>query len=663
MQSVLLLVGAGMVAATSFIVATRLGSLPLPGLVLAGYLVGFAEVVTVTLALSVVDALTRTTLLISVAAVFVVAFVVLRRRPVQLRSIRDDLALVRAELRDPPLVVLAAAVGVGLVYSAALATLLPPNDWDAMTYHLARAAFWIQQQGVGYVPETQVVMINAYPPNAEIGALFTMVLSDGDRFVGLVQYAGLSATAIATYGISRRVGFDRRPALFGALVLLTTPVVILQGSAALNDLVVASFLAAATYFFLGETRREFALGGLALALAVGTKFTALVALPLVALVVLAGQPRRRWPRLALAGVAGLALGSYWLIVNLLETGSLDGGAGEELGEDADRSLQAALARATRLLISFADSLDVGRDALLYPLSAAAFVLVLGALEWRRGRRPWLALAALGVVACLPLAVPLVREGLLRAHESLWRALGDPKLAALAADGGSRPPSSTGSYYGPAGLVLLLAATFLVVQGVRRHVLRPLAAVLAIAPLVFTLLLALAVGYDPYRGRFFMFSVALSAATWGVVLGRRWLAWGIVSMASVTLLLALVYSAEKPAGIRLLDLSRTGGGVWGRSRTDVQTWVRPGDTAEVVRFFAGESPTGRVGLRVKDTDWVYPYFGPALDRKVFFVPDGADLDGLDWLVLPEGRVETPGREWSLALLTEDGWRVYRRAVDR
>ena len=60
--------------------------------------------------------------------------------------------------------------------------------------------------------------------------------------------------------------------------------------------------------------------------------------------------------------------------------------------------------------------------------------------------------------------------------------------------------------------------------------------------------------------------------------------------------------------------------------------------------------------------MYPYFGRGFDRKVFFVPAGADLDGFDWLVLSERQVETPGAEWSLALLTEDGWRVYRRAVD-
>ena len=664
MSTLLLVVALGMVVATAWLVALKLGPPTGAGLVLAAYLVGFAEIVVVTLLLSLFRSVLDWTILVTLAGLLVASWLALGSSlTAPHASLREGLTAVRNAFRDPALCVLGIVVCAGLAYSAALAVFTPPNEWDAMTYHLARAAFWMQQQAVAYVPESPVVMINAYPPHAEIGALFTMLLSGGDRYVGLVQYVALLATAIATFGISRRAGFDGRAALFGALVLLTTTVVVLQTSTALNDLVVASFLGVATYFFLGETRQEVGLGGLALALAVGTKLTALVALPLVAVVVLTGQPRRRWPRLALAGVTGVALGSYWLIVNLLETDSIDGGAREQLEHDPDASLQAVLARTTRLLVGFADNLDVGRDALLYALSAAAFVLVLGILAWRRGRRPGLSLAALGVVACLPLAVPLVREGLFRAHERLWLALDEPALAALAADRGSLPPSSSSSFFGPTALVLLLVGSVLVVRGVRRHELRPLAAVLATAPLGLALLVAFATVYDPYRGRFLVFSLSLSAATWGVVLGRRWLAWGVVSMASVTLLLAFVYSVEKPTGLRLLDLSRTNG-VWGRPRAEVQAWTRPGDTAEVVRFFADEPSTGRVGLRIERTDWVYPYFGRQLDRRVYFVPAGADFDDFDWLVFSEGRVQVqePGGGWSLALRTEDGWRVYRRAVD-
>lgn len=661
MPTIALLIGAGMVTATAWLVVRRLGPQPLTGFVLAAYLVAFTEVVVITLALSIVHSLTRWTLLACVAVVFAIALGPWLRHAAPLPSLREGLAALRDALREPILAVLAAAVAVGLVYSAALGVLTPPNDWDAMTYHLARAAFWIQQHAVGYVPETHVVRINVNPPNAEIGTLFTMLLSDGERFVGLVQYAALLATGVGTYGISRRIGLGGRAALFGALLLLTTPVVILQGSTAQNDLVVASFLVAATYFLLGETKRELALGCLALALAVGTKFTAVIALPLVALVVFAGQPRRCWPRLALAYLVGVGLGSYWLVVNFIESRSLDGGAGEVLDQHADRRPEAVLARATRLLVNFADDMSLGRDVLVYALAAAAFVLVAVAVERRRLRTSWLSVVVVCAVACTPLAVPLVRERLLRAHEKLWLTLGERDLAALDVNREAWSPSTVLSYYGPLGLILLIAATLLVVRDVRRHSLRPLAVLLAAAPFMFALLVAFALVYDPWRGRFFMFPMALAATTWGVVLRRRWLASGVSSIAVVTLLLAFVHSIEKPAGVRLLDQG-TATGVWGKPRVVVQTWLRGGGTAEVVKFFAQEPPSGRVGLRLEEDDWVYPYFGRRLDREVFFVPVEANLDGFDWLVLRAGRVEQPGPEWSIALETEDGWRVYRRAAE-
>ena len=76
----------------------------------------------------------------------------------------------REATRDPIVFVLGLAVLAGLVYAAVLALFTPPNDWDALTYHLARAAFWIQQHGIGYVPDSDVLRINVNPPNAEIGS-------------------------------------------------------------------------------------------------------------------------------------------------------------------------------------------------------------------------------------------------------------------------------------------------------------------------------------------------------------------------------------------------------------------------------------------------------------------------------------------------------------
>ncbi len=648
-----------MLAVTAWLVARRLAPQTATGLLLSAYLVGWLEVVVITLALSVAHSVFWWTVL--AAELLVLALVVgpWFGRPLPGNPLRDGLSTLRSSLQEPVVGVVAAVVAVALAYSAALGLLTPPNDWDAMSYHLSRAAFWIQQHAVAYVPEAHVVPINAYPPNAEIGALFTMLLSGGDRFVWVVQYVALLATAAGTYGVSRRIGLDARAALFGALLLVTTPVIVLQGSSALNDLVVGSFLVAATYFLLGDTRQELLLGTVALALAVGTKFTALIALPLLALVVFRGTPRRSWPRLAIAWLVGVGLGSFWLGLNFLKTDQLDGGAVEALDEQVDRHPQAMLARLTRLLVNFADGMRPEWDVLVFVLVAAALLLLALVLERRRERTSLLFAVGVVVVACAPLVVPFVQAGLIRGHEQLWLALGEGDLSSLDPNTDGWPPSDVFSYYGPLGFVLVLGAPSLVVREARRRELRPPAVLLSVAPLLLALVMAFAISYDPYRGRFFIVAMALAAATWGVVLRRKWLAWGLTSIAVTTLLLAFVHSVEKPAGVRLLDRDAPSG-VWGASREDVQTRLLWDGTAEVLRFFAGEPSSGRVGLRLEEDDWVYPFFGRTLDREVRFVPVEANLDDFDWLVLRAGRVEEPGPGWSLAFRSGDGWRVYRRS---
>jgi len=649
-----------MVVLTTWAVVRRLKVQSVAGVVLAGYIVGFATIVAIALALSVVRSLDRWTLLTAEVVVLAALLGPWLGPATVHRPLRDGLASVRSALGDPVVAILAGAVSVGLVYSAALGVLTPPNDWDSMSYHLARAAFWIQQHAVAYVPETHIVPINAYPPNGEIGLLFTMILSEGDRFVWVVQYTALLATALGTYGISCRIGLGSRAALFGALLFVTTPVVVLQGSSALNDLVVASFLVAATYFLLGDTRHETALGALALALAVGAKFTALVALPLLALVVFGATPRRRWPELGLASLIALGLGSSWLILNLVSTGTLDGGAEEALDQRADRGLRATMARLTRMLVNFADGMRPEWDVFVYVLGAVAFVLLALVLERGRGRKAWAFALGIAVVACAPLVVPLVQGGLINGHERLWLALGEHDLAALDPNRNGWPPSSVFSYYGPLGFGLVVGAPLLVVREVRRGRLRRLAVALSAAPLVLAVLMAVAISYDPYRGRFFMVAVALAASTWGVVLRWRWLAWGLMSIATTTLLLAFVHSVEKPAGIRLID-GNSSPGVWGKPREVVQAWLQFGGTSEVLQFFARQPESGRVGLVLEEDDWVYPFFGRTLGREVFFVSVDENLDGLDWLVIRAGGAEQPGPEWELALESSDGWRVFRRSA--
>jgi hypothetical protein len=646
-----------LVAATAWLVCRRLGVPSRPGRLLAGYLLGFGEVVAITLALSLVDAFRAWTLVSAVAVVFGGVVVAELVRPAH-RSPRLG-APRRPRLRelDPAVLVLGLGVVLGLLYSGALLLFTPPNDWDAMTYHLARAAFWMQQQAVGYVPDSDVLRIDVNPPNAEIASAFTMLLSHGDRFVGLAEYLAALATAVGVYGIARRIRLGHGEALFGALVFLSLPVVVLQSSSALNDLVVASFLVAATYFLLGDTRAELVLGSLALALALGTKFTAFIALPLLVLVLLVGVPRPRWPATLLAALLGVLAGSYWLVVNLVASGEFDGGAGDVLDQNPDRGPLQVLARSSRMFVNLADDLNLGPDRRLYAIVAMGLAVALVAAA--RGRRGWVTAAAVIVLGCLPLALATIREVMLQTHEKLWITLGHRELAFIDHEREALSPSTVRSYFGPVAFLLLTVGVVVAVLLWRRGLVPRLALLLAAAPAALILLVSVALVYDPWRARFLVYAFALAASTWGLVLRFRWLAWPVTSIACVTIGLAFVHSIEKPAGVRLFD-DETSAGVWGEPRERVQAWLRPGGTAELVQYFGREPSSGRVGLRLTEDDWVYPYFGRTFGRDVEFVPDDAATASLDWLVVAPGRAAPADGSWSLALRTRDGWRVYRPA---
>ena len=102
------------------------------------------------------------------------------------------------------------------------------------------------------------------------------------------------ARVVRSSVLARRLGLGRSAALFGALAFATFTVVALQTPTALNDLVVASLLVVCVIFALGVDACRAGLCATALALAVGTKGTAVFALPVLVVFVLASQPLSRW---------------------------------------------------------------------------------------------------------------------------------------------------------------------------------------------------------------------------------------------------------------------------------------------------------------------------------------------------------------------------------
>jgi len=317
--------------------------------VLAVAVFGFAEIVAVSHALSLFGAYTRVWFLLAVGALAVAAvvtFIVLRPPWPPLGRAGT---VARHLVGDPVVAVLAGVVVLELGYLTALALFTPPTEGDVLTYHLTRALFWIQQHGVGSVPDATDNRINGLPADAELAQGATMLLSGSIRFTGLVQLTSLVVAVLAIYGTACRIGFARRPAAFGALLFPTLTVVALQAPTALNDLVVAALVAAVMYFTLGRTLGEIAVAGVALALLVGTKPTGLLALPLLFLVCILSYRGRKLAVALAVGVACIIVGAAWYgFVNAAAGKGVFGEPGDSSGHGG--GVLAVAARTTRYAV-------------------------------------------------------------------------------------------------------------------------------------------------------------------------------------------------------------------------------------------------------------------------------------------------------------------------
>jgi len=132
---------------------------------------------------------------------------------------------------------------------AVVAIIAPPNNWDSMTYHMARVMHWIQNQNLAHYPTYYSAQL-VHPPLAEIGILHLQILSGGDRFANLVQWWAMVSSIIGVSLIAKTLGAKPEGQLLASVFCATLPMGILQGSSTQNDYVVALFTICLAYYTL-----------------------------------------------------------------------------------------------------------------------------------------------------------------------------------------------------------------------------------------------------------------------------------------------------------------------------------------------------------------------------------------------------------------------------
>ncbi|RMF88209.1 MAG: hypothetical protein D6736_11070, partial [Nitrospinota bacterium] len=181
--------------------------------------------------------------------------------------------------------------GIGVTMAGVLAfpflvrtLLVVPVDWDSLTYHLFKAARWIQEGRIihplgGAYPYHH---LSFYPANNELIITLFMLVLRNDLLAEVLNLPLIALTAVATAALCRQVGGTRAAAWGAGLLIVTTPALLSWGATAyvepMLDVTLLTALLFTTRLIVVEPnqiRQVSLLAGLATGLAVGTKFSAL----------------------------------------------------------------------------------------------------------------------------------------------------------------------------------------------------------------------------------------------------------------------------------------------------------------------------------------------------------------------------------------------------
>jgi hypothetical protein len=211
----------------------------------------------------------------------------------------------------------------------ALATLLNDVSFDAMNYHLAWAAYAIQEGYLG-VFSTPVPWINVYAKNLDLWYGWFLLNHGNDWLVDFMQWPFALIGVLSLYTILRHLRFSRNASVLASIPFLFLPVVLQQGTTNYVDIAIAALSLLMIAFSLSPRSSYLTalVMGCASGILIGTKPTTIVVVGAAWIIFLVLRYRARiHTARELVRFAGLlylpafALSAYWYVRNMVEYGS------------------------------------------------------------------------------------------------------------------------------------------------------------------------------------------------------------------------------------------------------------------------------------------------------------------------------------------------------
>jgi len=288
------------------------------------------------------------------------------------------------------------------------------------------------------------------------------------------------------------------------------------------------------------------------------------------------------------------------------------------------------------------------------------------LRWPGARS---VLFAGGILMVLPQLVHWIAWPVLEGtFSAFWKPFNDRSSELILTASVSKDADGSLSWAGPLALGAAAASAVIASVGALKRQWSPAMAVAAVAPFLGIAVLAASISYDPWRGRFLAAAWIMSVSTWGLLYRYRTIAW-LFALTSITVMaLSVLQWTSRPVGIdRLARQPLTS--IWSLNRWQAQTVLRRHSDRDVgqARMFqwieGRVPPDAELAAALRENDYVFPYFGKHLDRRVELIDDSTPVpDVSEWLVAsPEATPIACVSAWSRVVSDPSGWRIYRRTA--
>lgn len=253
----------------------------------------FGQVVLTYELLSLFSAVTPVNVLIINAVFFVISLLLLKKsgkKPEYKEDFDDEKRRIKfAVQKDKWLKIAVISFFIYMAGSLIYMYVVPPNDGDAVSYHIARIPFWYEAHNINHFVCSDIRAL-VMPINSEVFYFWAYSFIKSDIFVRVFSFLSYLLFAVGLRGLFKEIKISAGVFLWTLLSLTAMQNIMFAVTGTETNIAIAGLVISSLFLFLTGLKKSeikyIYFSSLMYALAAGTKTPALQAIPAVAVIML-----------------------------------------------------------------------------------------------------------------------------------------------------------------------------------------------------------------------------------------------------------------------------------------------------------------------------------------------------------------------------------------